>query len=205
MVAARWPSAPFLAASSIRFCPAGINYTNELVFWPNFGSGSLYFILILPNVNHVSNQIPRKLPALFCIFFCNDEWGDKIHCSISLVTLCIPLSSVSNFNMENLESMHNIICITKRVQHQKVCNPCILLSHRQSASWNDLTCNTAGCLWVDLNIHIKRDEREREKSLLFCFHLLNFRFSEVKNISKDLNQEQLVSQLTLGASPGGHS
>ena len=121
--------------------------------------------------------------------------------------LCVSHSQVWVISTwKSLESMHNIICITKRVQHQKVCNPCILLSHRQSASWNDLTCNTAGCLWVDLNIHIKRDERERErKTYFFCFHLLNFRFSEVKNISKDLNQEQLVSQLTLGASPGGHS
>ena len=92
--------------------------------------------------------------------------------------LCVSHSQVWVISTwKNLESMHNIICITKRVQHQKVCNPCILLSHRQSASWNDLTCNTAGCLWVDLNIHIKRDEREREKSLLFCFHLLNFHCS----------------------------
>ena len=77
--------------------------------------------------------------------------------------LCVSHSQVWVISTwKNLESMHNIICITKRVQHQKVCNPCILLSHRQSASWNDLTCNTAGCLWVDLNIHIKRDERERK-------------------------------------------
>ena len=82
--------------------------------------------------------------------------------------LCVSHSQVWVISTwKNLESMHNIICITKRVQHQKVCNPCILLSHQQSASWNDLTCNTAGCLWVDLNIHIKRDEREREKLTFF--------------------------------------
>ena len=77
-----------------------------------------------------------------------------------------------------------------RVQHQKVCNPCISLSHRQSASWNDLTCNTAGWVWIDLNIHIKRDGGgQRIKTGLFVaswksrWSICVAACSQVKNVS----------------------